>query len=30
VQATLDDLRDLDVIHRITSVLRVVGDDQEG
>jgi homoserine dehydrogenase len=30
VQATLDDLRDLEVIHRITSVLRVVGDDQEG
>jgi homoserine dehydrogenase len=29
VQATLDDLRELDVIHRITSVLRVVGDDRE-
>ena len=29
VQATLEDLRDLDVIHRITSVLRVIGDDQE-
>ena len=29
VQATLEDLRELDVIHRITSVLRVVGDDQE-
>jgi len=28
VQATLDDLRELDVIHQITSVLRVVGDDQ--
>ncbi|MCB1038907.1 MAG: homoserine dehydrogenase [Acidimicrobiales bacterium] len=28
VQATLDDLRDLDVIHRITSVLRVIGDDE--
>jgi len=27
VQGTLDDLRDLDVIHEITSVLRVVGDD---
>lgn len=30
VQATLEDLRELDVIHRITSVLRVIGDDQEG
>jgi homoserine dehydrogenase len=29
VQATLDDLRDLEVIHRITSVLRVVGDGPE-
>ncbi|WP_421118861.1 homoserine dehydrogenase [Aquihabitans daechungensis] len=29
VQATLEDLRELDVIHRITSVLRVIGDDQE-
>ena len=29
VQATLDDLGELDVIHRITSVLRVVGDGQE-
>jgi homoserine dehydrogenase len=29
VQATLDDLRELDVIHRITSVLRVVGDGPE-
>ncbi len=29
VQATLEDLRGLDVIHRITSVLRVIGDDQE-
>ncbi len=29
VQATLEDLRDLDVIHRITSVLRVIGDDGE-
>ncbi|CAN5757200.1 homoserine dehydrogenase [soil metagenome] len=28
VQRTLDDLRGLDVIHTITSVLRVVGDDQ--
>ena len=28
VQATLEDLRELDVIHRITSVLRVIGDDQ--
>ncbi len=28
VQATLEDLRGLDVIHRITSVLRVIGDDQ--
>ena len=27
VQATLDDLRLLDVIHHITSVLRVIGDD---
>ncbi len=27
VQQTLDDLRELEVIHRITSVLRVVGDD---
>jgi len=27
VQATLEDLRGLDVIHRITSVLRVIGDD---
>jgi homoserine dehydrogenase len=30
VQATLEDLRELDVIHRITSVLRVIGDDQDG
>lgn len=30
VQATLADLRELDVIHRITAVLRVVGDDAEG
>ncbi len=30
VQLTLDDLRELDVILRITSVLRVVGDDTEG
>lgn len=30
VQATLEDLRGLDVIHRITSVLRVIGDDAEG
>lgn len=30
VQATLDDLGELDVIHRITSVLRVVGGGQEG
>jgi homoserine dehydrogenase len=29
VQRTLDDLRELDVIHDITSVLRVVGDDVE-
>lgn len=29
VQGTLDDLRELSVILRITSVLRVVGDDQE-
>ena len=29
VQATLEDLRGLDVIHRITSVLRVIGDDVE-
>ncbi|MCB0971052.1 MAG: homoserine dehydrogenase [Acidimicrobiales bacterium] len=29
VQATLEDLRELDVIHRITSVLRVVGDDED-
>jgi homoserine dehydrogenase len=29
VQATLEDLRALDVIHRITSVLRVIGDDVE-
>ena len=29
VQATLDDLRELEVIHRITSVLRVVGDGSE-
>ena len=29
LQATLDDLRELSVILRITSVLRVVGDDQE-
>jgi homoserine dehydrogenase len=29
VQATLEDLRELDVILHITSVLRVVGDDQE-
>ncbi|QXC63191.1 homoserine dehydrogenase [Aquihabitans sp. G128] len=29
VQGTLDDLRGLDVIHDITSVLRVVGDDQD-
>ncbi len=29
VQATLDDLRELDVIHEITSVLRVVGGDAE-
>ena len=29
VQATLDDLEELDVIHRITSVLRVIGDDAE-
>lgn len=28
VQSTLDDLRELDVIHRITSVLRVIGDDE--
>jgi homoserine dehydrogenase len=30
VQATLDDLRGLEVIHTITSVLRVVGADDEG
>src|SRR5690606_12903402 len=30
VQATLADLRDLDVILDITSVLRVVGDDEQG
>jgi homoserine dehydrogenase len=30
VQATLEDLRGLDVIHRITSVLRVIGHDAEG
>ncbi|MCU1499759.1 MAG: homoserine dehydrogenase, partial [Acidimicrobiales bacterium] len=30
VQGTLDDLRGLDVIHSITSVLRVVGDDEAG
>jgi len=30
VQGTLDDLRGLEVIHRITSVLRVVGDDDDG
>ncbi len=30
VQGTLDDLRELDVIHEITSVLRVVGDEGEG
>ena len=29
VQGTLDDLRDLDVILEITSVLRVIGDDEE-
>jgi len=28
VQATLDDLRELEVIHQITSVLRVIGDDE--
>ena len=28
VQATLDDLRKLEVIHQITSVLRVIGDDE--
>jgi homoserine dehydrogenase len=29
VQRTLDDLRELDVIHTITSVLRVIGDDAD-
>ena len=30
VQATLDDLRKLDVIHSITTVLRVIGDREDG